>query len=291
MPTEYACLVCDYRTRSPEPRELGQVRGNTARFRDRKFHLWKCPRCHSIHSVDPVDIADIYSDYALNRRRLDFYARGTLRNLERRLQRFGLAANDALLDYGCGNGIFLQYLEERGYRNARGYDPYVPEFSEPAAAGSWQCVIANDVIEHSTDPRKLLSDCVELLRPGGYLYVGMPDPECVRDMADLEPHIMLLHQPFHRIILSLERLLDLGRELGLEPLASWRRSYMDTLRPFVNYRFLDEFSKALGHDMDAMLDPAAGKVFFTKPAVLFYGLFGYFFPSAYEPAAIWRKPG
>jgi hypothetical protein len=65
---------------------------------------------------------------------------------------------------------------------------------------------------------------------------------------------------------------------------------MDTLIPFANYRFLDEFGKALGHDMDAMLQPSAAKVMLTRPSLWFYAYFGYFFPSAYEPAVILRRP-
>jgi hypothetical protein len=64
---------------------------------------------------------------------------------------------------------------------------------------------------------------------------------------------------------------------------------MDTLMPFANYRFLDEFNKALGHNMDLALDPSASKVVLRKPALFFYAFFGYFCPSAYEPAVVLRK--
>jgi hypothetical protein len=64
---------------------------------------------------------------------------------------------------------------------------------------------------------------------------------------------------------------------------------MDTWRPFSNYRFLDEFNKALGHNMDAAFEPSAGKVLFKKPSLFFYAFFGRFFPSAYEPAVALRK--
>jgi hypothetical protein len=66
---------------------------------------------------------------------------------------------------------------------------------------------------------------------------------------------------------------------------------MDTLLPFSNYRFLDEFNRALGHNMDLALHPSSGKVVMRRPSLFFYALFGYFFPSAYEPAVVLRKPG
>jgi SAM-dependent methyltransferase len=291
-PVPCRCVVCGHQTSDPEPSDLGTVRGNTERFKSVRFPLWKCPKCQTISSLDKVDLQDIYRDYPLNRRRLDIFARGTLHHLLQRLLAGGLNVTNSILDFGCGgNGVFLQYLKQRGYRNIAGYDPFVPEFAAaPQASAPYDCIVANDVIEHCEDPRALLQECVTLLKPAGLLYVGTADSEGVQDMSDLEPHIMRLHQPYHRVVLTQQSLLGLGDELGLVRLAAYRRSYMDTLIPFSNYRFLDEFNKALGHNLDLALDPAAGRVVVRRPSLLFYALFGYFFPSAYEPAALWRKP-
>ena len=62
---ELVCCVCGHRGNEAV---LGHVRGNTRRFMDRTFILWKCPDCHSIHSIEPVDFRDIYFDYPLNQR-------------------------------------------------------------------------------------------------------------------------------------------------------------------------------------------------------------------------------
>ncbi len=282
------CVICGYHTACPAQHELGAVRGNTERFMHASHRLWKCPACSAIHSLDQVDFKDIYSNYPLNRRRLDIFARGTLRNLLKRLRLAGVKKNDSILDYGCGNGVFIAYLKEKGYAGAAGYDPYVPEFSHKPG-GLFDCVVANDVLEHVPDPRRVIRDCAGMLKPGGLLYVGTADSEGV-DMRRLEPHVMRLHQPFHRVIITGKSLQDLGRETGMELIRAYRRSYMDTLMPFANYRFLDEFSKALGHNMDSSLDPAAARIILKRPALLFYALFGYFRPSAFEPAILLRKP-
>lgn len=284
----YSCAICGYHTENPSPFDIGTVRGNTERFRSTLYNLWKCPKCLSIHNVDPVDFQEIYSDYPLNKRRLDIFARGTLNNLLKRLKCAGLSKIDSILDYGCGSGIFVQFLKEQGYVNAVGYDPYVEQFSKLDAGQYFDCVVANDVIEHVVDPRATVKECVSFVRPGGILYLGTADSEPV-NMSDLEPHLMRLHQPFHRVIITQDSLKKLGIEAGLELIRTYRRSYMDTLMPFSNYRFLDEFNKALGHNMDLALDPASGKVVMRKPSLLFYALFGYFFPSAYEPAVVLRK--
>jgi SAM-dependent methyltransferase len=288
--SRYACKICCYETSTPEPSDLGTVRGNTERFFGTSFRLWKCPRCLSIHNVDPVDFQDIYKDYPLNNRRLDIFARGTLGNLLKRIERAGLSKADSILDFGSGNGIFVQYLKERGYARVSGYDPYTPEFSKPPTGEQYDCVVANDVIEHVADPRVTVEECVTLVKPGGILYLGTADSEPV-DVSMPQKHLMRLHQPFHRVIITQESLIKLGTQSGLTLMRAYRRSYMDTLLPFSNYRFLDEFNRALGHNMDLALHPSSGKVVMRRPSLFFYALFGYFFPSAYEPAVVLRKPG
>lgn len=289
---KYQCLICHHNSEKPSPRELGTVRGNTARFLSEDFALWQCPQCLSIHATEPVNMADIYSDYPLNAERtLDIFARGTYKNLLSRLETHGLRNDASILDFGCGNAVFLQYLEEQAYANLQGYDPYVPGHAIPPDPDNrFDCVIANDVIEHVDSPRAMMEEVYGMVKPGGLLYVGTADSEGVADMRNLEPHIMRLHQPFHRVVLTQQGVLDLGAELGLEIVQTYRRSYMDTLMPFSNYRFLDEFNRAHGHNLDNALAPDAAGIVARKPSLLFYALFGYFMPSAYEPAVIWRKP-
>lgn len=286
----FTCRICGHAAREDPPSAFGAVRGNTARFKAREFPLWKCSRCESIHSLDPVDYRDIYSDYPLNRRRLDVFARGTLRRLLARLERAGVSPSDAILDVGCGNGLFVQYLKERRYADVAGFDPYVDAYAAPPDGRAFDCVIANDVIEHVDDPRAEVRRWLSFVRPGGILYIGTADAGPVV-MSDLEPHVMRMHQPFHRVTITEPTLHRLAAEAGAKVTASYRRSYMDTPMPFANYRFLDEFNRALGHDMDRALDPAAGSIVAARPALLFYALFGYFLPVAYEPAVVLRKPG
>ena len=283
-----SCALCGEPV-NPEPDSCyGRARGNIEGYLDTYFTLWKCPSCGSIHSLDPVDFEEIYRRYPLNERRLDLFARGTLGNLLRRLESHGMERSHRILDYGCGNGLFVEFLRKRGYRRAEGWDPYVPGWQE-LPEGRFDWIVANDVIEHVEQPRELVRHCRRLLAPGGRLYVGTADAEGVEEMKSLERHIMRLHQPYHRVILTQEGLLRLGREAGLEQVASWRRSYMDRMVPFSNYRFLDEFNRALGHNMNRAMEPDAGRIMVKRPGLWFWAFFGYFFPSAMEPAVIWQE--
>ncbi len=282
------CSLCHEPIVPDRPENFGQVRGNIEGYLDTQFPLWKCPKCQAIHSLQPVDYEEIYAKYPLNKRKLDIFARGTLKNLLNRLQKAGLEKTHRILDYGCGNGVLVEFLRLQGYRNVAGWDPYVPGWQDKPEE-TFDCVIANDVIEHVDDPRIMMKDALSLVKPGGLLYLGTADSEGVEDMGDLERHIMRLHQPYHRVILTQSGLKKLGEELGLQVAASWQRSYMDRLVPFSNYRFLDEFNRALDHNMNLALEPNAGKIMVKHPILWFWAFFGYFFPSAYEPAFLWKS--
>lgn len=287
----YKCKICGYSTESPSSKDLGKARGNTARYLNQDFSLWKCPKCLSIHTLGNVDMADIYKDYPLNNRLLDIYAKGTYANLLNRLKKAGLKTSDRILDYGSGNGIFIKFMKSKGYKHIKGYDPYIKEYEKISEKGDkFDWVIANDVLEHCIDPIEMMEHALSFLKKGGYFYAGTADSQDV-DMDDLETHTMRLHLPFHRVIINQAMLLHIGRLFGLEPFSIFLRSYMDTLRPFSNYRFLDEFSNALGHDLDKALDPSNSTILFKRPQLFFYAFFGYFFPSAYEPAVLWYNPG
>jgi SAM-dependent methyltransferase len=290
LPTR--CQICGYATDAPPASDLGAVRGNTERFKDRSFQLWRCPECATIHGLDAVDLHDIYRDYALEKRRLDVFARGTLGNLTRRLTRAGMRKDHAILDYGCGNGLYVEYLRSRGFADVVGYDPFVPGFENLSAdRGPYDVVVNNDAIEHCDDVRGVIQHNVDLLKPGGLLYIGTADSSPVA-MGDLEPQIMRLHQPFHRVIFTERSLHRLATDFGLQVGQSYRRSYQDTLRPFSNYRFLDELNRALDHNLDRALTPEEStRAFIRSPRLWFFAFFGFLFPSAYEPAVIARKPG
>ncbi len=289
-PRHVDCPICGYSTDEPRSQDLGEVRGNTERFRNTMFKLWKCPKCLTIISLAPVDFEDIYSDYPLNNRQLDVFARGTLNNLLHRLRHADMTTDDSILDYGCGNGIFVDYLKERGYQHAIGYDPYVPAFAHlPNESAPFDVIVNNDTLEHCADVHEMIRECLELLKPGGLLYLGTADSEPV-DMSDLEPDVMRLHQPYHTIILTEQSLHNLVGQFDVEIISAYRRSYHDTLRPFANYRFLDELNKAMGHNLDRALDSAATtRTFLRTPRLWFFALFGYCFPSALEPAVVLRK--
>lgn len=287
----YCCQSCGLSETTLPTSHTGSARGNTLKYKDQQFKLWKCPTCGAIHTLGEVNFEALYSGYPLQARELDYFAKCAYKNLINRLKPLGLTKNNSILDFGCGQGIMINYLKSKDYKNVFGYDPFVKEFSNKNVFDQkFDFIIANDVIEHVENPSVFISECVKALKPGGILYVGTADAEGVKELNLLEPELMRLHLPFHRVLLTLQGLKDLGSKAGLTELDSYRRSYMDTPYPFVNYRFLNEFNASLGHVIDKAFQPIPLTHFIKHPKLFLYAFLGYILPCADEPSVIWRKP-
>jgi SAM-dependent methyltransferase len=110
-------------------------------------------------------------------------------------QRIGLALKDRaarIVDIGCANGGLLSALKEQGYTNLCGIDPapacanytrqsnaietYVASLDKmPSQLGPFDGVILSHVLEHVLDLHQALEGVHAIVKPGGVLYVEVPD--------------------------------------------------------------------------------------------------------------------
>jgi SAM-dependent methyltransferase len=111
---------------------------------------------------------------------------------------FGVVAgrvrqSDDVLDIGCGGGAFLRSLGTRSGRSAgidhnadaidrlagQGVEAYVVSFDEfaRAEAGRFDVVTAFHVLEHIDEPVAAVEAAAACLRPGGRLFVSVPNRE------------------------------------------------------------------------------------------------------------------
>lgn len=141
------------------------------------------------------------------RKKLDFYGRHIPRSM--------CAPGTRLLDVGCGSGAFLLRAREMGIQ-AFGCEPD-PQAVEACRsqglhvlqgdvfdlglddAGPFDIVTLNHVIEHVYRPRELLERVHALLKPGGILWIGLPNPDAL-GLSLFSQGWKGLHPPFHLII-------------------------------------------------------------------------------------------
>lgn len=147
-------------------------------------------------------------------------------------------AGAALLDAGCGLGGKAVYYAEHGCTRVEGIDAdpdYIAEaqafaadrgainatFSVgrldalPFAAGNFDIVMMNDVLEHVVRPRleATLLDCKRVLRPGGVLCIDF-SPWTAHDAAHLYDYI---HIPWCQVLFSDETLIRVTERLNPRP--------------------------------------------------------------------------
>lgn len=193
--TPLACCVCGSREAV-----LWRTAGDNLLGGPETWRAVRCARCGT-RRLDPRPNADAMARFYAP----DTYARAeepgseiglrldTLADhLAERASRLA-AAPGALLDVGCGDGRFLAAMKARGWRvsgtetdpvaanlarrrtGATIYDRPLEELNLPPA--SFDLVTLLHVLEHVPDPRATLAACRSLLRPGGALFVALPNAD------------------------------------------------------------------------------------------------------------------
>jgi 2-polyprenyl-3-methyl-5-hydroxy-6-metoxy-1,4-benzoquinol methylase len=266
------------------------VHSNVRAFRGEQFLLWQCPECESIHAAEQVELDRYYAGYPFHHLPTDGRLRALYANQLRRLRRAGLGPAHGVLDYGCGDGRFVQFLRENGQR-AEGYDPYCAAFADESVLGrQYEFVVSQDCLEHVESPLALLERIDQLALPDGKIMIGTPDASAI-DMARPEEFAHTLHAPYHRHILSRRALIAAGTRLGWQLERFYPTMYSNTRWPFLNERFYRFYLSVTDGTLDALVEPVrAAPLLARLPLTLFYGLFGSFLSRYTDVAGIFRKP-
>jgi len=193
-----SCLLCGERSFRELFRATDRLYGTTAEL----FPVVECTACGLVRLEPvPADLGRFYPrNYwfkpgaSLAARLEEQYRRLLIRDHVAFVERALLVAGGPILDVGCGGGLFLGVLQERGAR-VLGLDN-----SEEAARAAWEqnrvTVVLGDllrapvaaggcgvvtmfhVLEHLPDPAGFLRAARDLLRPAGRLVVQVPNLDC-----------------------------------------------------------------------------------------------------------------
>jgi SAM-dependent methyltransferase len=249
----------------------------------------------TIHCLDIVDLAHYYAKYPFAEARLTLPLRLCYRNLSRQLTRNGFSKTHSFLDYGCGHGMVVQYLRQRGFANCYGYDPYAPQegFGNPATLqrGPFDYILLQDVIEHVEDPNVLLSELDALLAPGGHILIGTPNAANIDlTQPSLSDCYNEVHVPYHLHIYTRESLEILGRRQGWEPVDFFDRPFHDQPPWFgLNSRAWNEYQRLLDGTINVIFESIEPWKALTSYKFMFYAIFGYWLSFRTGMAIMFHK--
>jgi SAM-dependent methyltransferase len=225
---------------------IGTKRGA---MRREDFHLVRCQGCSLAFISNPwTEYAEIYSqDYYCGKGadplidyqfELDcpqstirvFEWAGLLRVVASML---AIGQTTTWLDYGCGNGGLVRYLNQNSACKAVGFEegwiadrarqkgiPILTSAEIAAQNACYDVITLIEVLEHVTDPVAVLKEVRRLLRPGGVLFLttgnAEPHRNALLQWSYLTPEIHIsLFEP-RTIAIAMER-------AGLVPKAGgWR---------------------------------------------------------------------
>ena len=198
-----------------------------------------------------------------------------LRIVVSRLQRHTPSGH--LLELGCGRGDLLRVAAEAGYEaegcdlfggnvpacpGARLHDGFLRDLALPGA--SFDVVVTRNTLEHLENPEIELREIARILRPGGLLYVKVPNERYEHGwrsrMAFQQKHIF--DPPWHLNHFSPPRLAQLLRRVGFVPVA-W-----ETERPTAERSPLKNAVRLGGYGLSRIMHVLSGGRFFPQPAVV-----------------------
>lgn len=138
--------------------------------------------------------------------------------------------NGRLLDIGCGNGDFLAFMSTLNWRAegidtdkkmiqiCRGRGLQVEENTlekQNYPDNTFDAITAKHVIEHVYDPVGFLSECLRILKPGGYLVLLTPNLQSLGHKLFTDSWLGL-EIPRHITLFTLDSLRMIAQKVGLK---------------------------------------------------------------------------
>jgi hypothetical protein len=185
------------------------------------IYYYRCSACGFTftrafdHWTDADFARYIYNaDYARHDPEYENGARGK-RTAGDIIAQFGAAAGAiSVLDWGCGDGGFVEALRQYGFARVDGYDPFVAGASE-RPQGRYEMVTCFEVIEHALDPLGLVADLAACRAERGAILISTLC--CSQQVADygLEHWHYCVPRNGHISLLTPAALMHCAQAVGL----------------------------------------------------------------------------
>jgi len=144
-----------------------------------------------------------------------------------------------LLDIGCGNGEFMEFAKKIGWK-VEGVEPDPVAVDLCRTKGldvkhgfmdaidddqtSYDVIMMSHVIEHAPNPDFIINKSLEMLRPGGMLWLALPNPNSF-GVKLFGVAFCALHPPFHFCLHSQKSLENILNSAGFERVRIMRRGF------------------------------------------------------------------
>lgn len=288
------CTICDFRIDESDESLFASFFCNVRAFREEKFQVWRCPKCHSIHCLDIVELSHYYAKYPFTQAVITWTLKIVYSNLLQQLSKYGFCKHHSFLDYGCGTGLFVNYLKEQKFVNSYGYDPYSAKenFGDSRVLKNkpFDYILLQDVIEHVEDPNTLLSELNSLLAPGGYILIGTPNAANLDlSQPNKSDFYNAVHVPYHLHIYTRSVVESLGIKQEWKPVGFFDRAFHDTPWFGLNTRAWNEYQRLLDGTINVVFQPIQLKTALLSHKFIFYAIFGYWLSLHTEMAIMFRK--
>ena len=188
------------------------------------FAVHRCPNCGNAVTVpQPADIDSYYGTRYYGGRH-SFTARFCIWRRRRMVKRATPAKAGRLLDFGCGDGGFLDAMRTAGWKTtgverdgapARAEQPVLGSIEEAADCGPYQCVTLWHVLEHVPDPARHAAALRPMISPEGVLMIAVPDFGGLQARL-FGRHWLHLDVPRHLHHFTRRGLIELLRSAGFE---------------------------------------------------------------------------
>ena len=159
-----------------------------------------------------------------------------------------LQKSTKILDVGCGSGALLSILNDIGFKNCHGVDPFLEsDLDYPSGlsvkkkeffdlAEKFDLIMFHHVFEHFPNPKDVLTHIYKLLTDNGTCVIRIPDIDSY-GFHRYKENWFSIHAPFHLFLPSRKGMKKNVRDSGL------------VIKNIVGEQLIEFFFYSMGHEL------------------------------------------